>query len=79
LIIALGVISTGIIAALFRSKKLCRIYGIIMTVYAFIIGLTALLTGLDAIVLQNAVKDVSEYIFTKYNYSNIYEKCFLRA
>lgn len=33
-----------------------------MTVYAFIIGLTSLLTGLDAIVLQNAIQDVTEYI-----------------
>ena len=60
LLVALVVTILGIIAALFRSKRMCRVYGLIMMVYAFVIGLTSLLTGLDTIVLNSAVKDVTE-------------------
>jgi hypothetical protein len=58
LIVGFIVICIGVSAAVFRSKRMCRIYGLIMMVYAFVIGLTSLLTGLDTIVLSSAIEKV---------------------
>jgi len=66
LLIGMFVIFVGVAAAIFRSKRMCKIYGIIMMIYAFVIGLTALLTGLDTIVLSSAVKHVDGAICKEY-------------
>jgi len=58
LLVGIVVILIGICAAVFRSKRLCKIYGLIMMIFAFIIGLTSLLTGLEAVVLTSALKDI---------------------
>jgi len=60
LFVGMGVVLIGVCAAILRSKKLCRIYGLIMMVYSFVIGLTSLLTGLDSIVLSDAIKTLEE-------------------
>mmetsp|Transcript_1364 Transcript_1364/g.3170 ORF Transcript_1364/g.3170 Transcript_1364/m.3170 type:complete len:206 (+) Transcript_1364:117-734(+) len=60
LIVGVGVIFTGIFAALGRSKRLCRIYGLIMMVYAFVIGLTSVLVGLMAVVLDGALSEITD-------------------
>jgi len=60
LVIGVAVVFVGALAALLRSKKLCRVYGLIMMVYSFVIGLTSLLTGLDSIVLSDAVDQIQE-------------------
>ena len=49
-----GTICVGIYAAVFKSKHYCRVYGLVMMVFAFIIGLTAILTGLEVPVLEAA-------------------------
>jgi len=59
LFVGMGVVLIGVCAAIMRSKKLCRIYGLIMMVYSFVIGLTSLLTGLDSIVLTDAIKTLN--------------------
>jgi len=58
LCVGVVVILIGILAATLRSKRLCRFYGLIMMIYAFVIGLTALLTGLDVVVLKSALKSL---------------------
>lgn len=50
----------GFLGAYRRDKDLCRTYATIMTVYGFIIGLTATLTWLQAPVLEAAVDAVPE-------------------
>jgi len=66
LLIGVCIILVGVMAALLRSKRLCKVYGIIMMVYAFVIGLTALLTGLDTIVLSSAVEHVDAPLCREY-------------
>eukprot|EP01119_Soliformovum_irregulare_P022769 TRINITY_DN7846_c0_g1_i2.p1 TRINITY_DN7846_c0_g1~~TRINITY_DN7846_c0_g1_i2.p1 ORF type:complete len:205 (-),score=30.13 TRINITY_DN7846_c0_g1_i2:110-724(-) len=62
LFVGLIVISLGVVAALWRSRKMCKIYGIIMMIYAFVIGLTSLLTGLDTIVLSSALEHIQDSV-----------------
>jgi hypothetical protein len=50
----MAAIFVGMYAAVFRSMHMCKIYGGVMMVYAFIIGLTAILTGLETPVLEAA-------------------------
>lgn len=47
-----------IAAAILKKKNLCKVYGLVMLVFAFVVGLTSLLTGLDTIVLDDAVKQI---------------------
>lgn len=58
-VIGLGIILIGVAAALLRRKTLCKLYGLIMLVYSFVVGLTSLLTGLDTIVLDDAVNQLN--------------------
>jgi len=60
LAVGLAIILVGVIAAFLRRKSMCRVYGLIMLIYAFILGLTSLLTGLDTIVLEDAAKQINE-------------------
>jgi len=60
LIAGLLVVLIGVGAALFRSKRFCKYYGLIMVAYSFVIGLTALLTGLDSIVLHDAIERMED-------------------
>lgn len=60
LLFGMGIISMGFLGAYRRDKDLCRTYASIMTVYGFIIGLTATLTWLQAPVLEAAVEAVPE-------------------
>merc|ERR1740130_518430 len=54
----LAAIFVGMYAAAFRNQHMCKIYGGVMMVYAFIIGLTAILTGLETPVLEAAASAV---------------------
>lgn len=54
----LGIIGIGAYAALMRNQEACRVYGMVMLFYGFIIGLTAILTGLQAPVISAAASDV---------------------
>jgi len=56
--IGLAIIGTGAYGAYYKSKPMCRFYGLVMTVYSFVIGLTAILTGLQAPVLDAAADAV---------------------
>eukprot|EP01112_Ceratiomyxa_fruticulosa_P023612 TRINITY_DN9107_c0_g2_i1.p1 TRINITY_DN9107_c0_g2~~TRINITY_DN9107_c0_g2_i1.p1 ORF type:complete len:184 (-),score=23.83 TRINITY_DN9107_c0_g2_i1:138-689(-) len=60
LCVGLCIVAVGISASIFRSKRLCKIYGFIMMVYAFVVGLTSLLTGLDSVVLDQALTTVTD-------------------
>lgn len=53
-----GTICLGIYAAIFKDKEYCRIYGLAMMVFAFIVGLTGILTGLEVPVLEAAAQAV---------------------
>lgn len=58
------VILTGVMASLRRSKKLCQFYGFVMMIYAFLIGLTSILTAIEIPVIRgaaNRVQDSAEY------------------
>ena len=55
-----GVVACGMTASLKRSKRLCQVYGFIMMVYAFLISLTAILTGVAVPELQEAVDRVKD-------------------
>jgi len=55
-----AVVMLGVFAALYRSKRLARLYGMIMLVYSFVVGLTSLLTGVDSVVLDTALSSVSQ-------------------
>jgi uncharacterized membrane protein len=48
----------GIAAALYRSERVCKIYGILMLMLSFVIGLAALLTGLDCAIIAAAADRV---------------------
>jgi hypothetical protein len=58
LIVGLGVIGLGVYSALFHDMWACRTYGLVMLCYAFILGLTAVLTGLQAPVISAAANQV---------------------
>jgi hypothetical protein len=53
-----GTICLGVYAAIFKDKEYCRMYGLAMMVFAFIVGLTGILTGLEVPVLQAAAQAV---------------------
>jgi len=57
-ILGLGIICIGVAAAVLRNKTMCKLYGLIMLIYCFILGLTSLLTGLDTVVLEGAAKQI---------------------
>lgn len=48
LFFGLAIVGTGIYGAMLRDKEACRIYGGIMLMYSFIVGMMALLTALQA-------------------------------
>ena len=54
----LGVIGLGFYSAIFHDQAACRTYGMVMLVYAFVLGLTAILTGLQAPVISGAANQV---------------------
>ena len=56
----LGVISTGLIAVWKRDQRLIFVYGSTMVFFAFVVGLTAVLTALESPVLEVAVEGVAE-------------------
>ena len=56
--VGIASIFTGAYASIFRSEEYCRIYGMTMLVYSFVIGLTAVLTILELPVLQDAADEV---------------------
>merc|ERR1712167_135037 len=58
LIGGIGAILIGMYAAVFRNQHFCKVYGGVMMVYAFIIGLTSILTGLETPVLEAAANAV---------------------
>ena len=58
LMAGLGTICIGVYAAAFKSKHYCRVYGMTMMVFAFMIGLTGILTGLEVPVLEAAAAAV---------------------
>jgi len=59
-IFGFAIILVGIGAAIFRNKTMCKLYGLILLVYSFVLGLTSLLTGLDTVVLEDASKDIDD-------------------
>jgi hypothetical protein len=48
------------LSAMFRDKAFCKMYGMIMMVYAFVIGLTAILTGLETPLYVEALQHVED-------------------
>lgn len=54
------VIGIGVLAVLRRDKSLLLVYGSCMLFFAFVVGLTAALTALEAPVLEVAIEGVSE-------------------
>jgi|EP00505_MAST-04D_sp_SCG-Rhode-Island_P004853 hypothetical protein len=58
LLAGVGTILVGVYAAVAKSKHYCRVYGLTMMVFAFMIGLTGLLTGLEVPVLEAAAAAV---------------------
>merc|ERR1711871_612813 len=60
LLVGMSVIGVGMYAAMFRDKQFCKIYGMIMMVYAFVIGLTAILTGLETPLYVEALQHVED-------------------
>ena len=60
LLIGSGVIATGLIAVLKHDQRLLFIYGTCMLLFAFMVGLTAVLTALETPVLEIAVEGVTE-------------------
>eukprot|EP00026_Physarum_polycephalum_P014625 Phypoly_transcript_15162.p1 GENE.Phypoly_transcript_15162~~Phypoly_transcript_15162.p1 ORF type:complete len:204 (+),score=9.16 Phypoly_transcript_15162:100-711(+) len=57
-ILGFAIILIGIGAAVFRNKTMCKLYGLILLVYSFVLGITSLLTGLDTVVLEDAAKGI---------------------
>ena len=55
-----GVIACGLLAVRWRDARLLYIYGTAMLFFSLIIGMTAMLTALEAPVLEVAVSGVSE-------------------
>ena len=53
-----GTICLGVYAAIFKDKEYCRMYGLAMMVFAFIVGLTGILTGLEVPVLEAAAQAI---------------------
>jgi hypothetical protein len=53
-----GTICIGVYAAVFKNKDYCRVYGLVMMVFAFVVGLTAVLTGLETPVLEAAAQAI---------------------
>ena len=58
LMCGISVICIGIYAAVFKDKDYCRVYGMAMMVFAFVVGMTAVLTGLETPVLESAARAV---------------------
>lgn len=56
-----GVIACGIFAVKFRSARLLYVYGTAMLLFSLVVGLTAMLTALEAPVLEVAVSGVSDF------------------
>lgn len=54
----LGIIGVGFYAALLRNQSACQLYGMVMLFYGFVIGLTAILTGLQCPVISAAASEV---------------------
>ena len=55
-----GVIACGVLAVIRRDQNLVFIYGSAMIVFAFAVGLTAILTSLETPVLEVAVDGVTD-------------------
>jgi len=56
----LCIIGVGAYAAVMKNQEACRVYGMIMLFYAFVVGLTAILTGLQTPVISAAASDVRD-------------------
>jgi hypothetical protein len=56
----LSIIGVGFHAALMKSQKSCQIYGMVMLFYGFVVGLTAILTGLQCPVISAAASEVMD-------------------
>jgi len=54
------VIMIGVLAAILRKKSFCRAYGLLMMIFAFVVGLTSLLTGLEAPLLEAAIERIDD-------------------
>jgi lysylphosphatidylglycerol synthetase-like protein (DUF2156 family) len=48
----------GLAAAIYRSERVCKVYGVLMLMLSFVIGLAALLTGLDCAIIASAAERV---------------------
>jgi len=59
-VLGIIVLIIGTFAGCFRSQKLCKVYGGVMIVFAFFIGLTCLLTGLNTAILSTAQGTTSD-------------------
>lgn len=55
-----GLIGSGLLAVKWRDQRLLHLYGSTMLFFALVIGLTAVLTALEAPVLEVAVDSVSD-------------------
>ena len=55
------IIACGLFAVRFRDTRLLYVYGTVMLFFSLVIGMTALLTALEAPVLEVAVSGVSEF------------------
>ena len=58
--IGVGVIACGLLAARWRDKKLLYIYGTTMLFFSLMVGMTAMLTAMEAPVLEVAVDGVRD-------------------
>lgn len=56
-----GVIACGLLAVRWRDARLLYVYGTSMLFFSLVVGLTAMLTALEAPVLEVAVSGVSEF------------------
>jgi hypothetical protein len=59
-VLGFGVISIGLVAVWRRDQRLLFIYGTCMLLFAFVVGLTAVLTALETPVLEVAVEGITE-------------------
>eukprot|EP00301_Raphidiophrys_heterophryoidea_P027814 c9835_g1_i1.p1 GENE.c9835_g1_i1~~c9835_g1_i1.p1 ORF type:complete len:204 (+),score=44.98 c9835_g1_i1:40-612(+) len=62
----IAVIGVGIYAALHRDRDHCQTYGMVMLLYSFVIGLSAILTSLEIPIIDAAVSEIKD--------SNCYEE-----
>lgn len=48
----------GVAAAIYRSERVCKLYAVLMLMLTFVVGLAALLTGLDCAIIASAADRV---------------------